>query len=172
MNILNINGVSVDNVQSVVKTVKARTSLDLSCDSLASRLSDDATMSQVKAVENLLNIESSNQITDILSKETLQTASEMFLYLIMCPYTMKPWLAFYKDLFQAQSPDQIMLALNRVMKGPNTPTNEFFKEMAGILSKRISSKLSGSEEEVVTFKDKAKQPQKLEGREDSVDLYH
>ena len=114
-NTLQLTSVSFDNIQNVVKTVRAGTSLDLSCD--AALLFSDAMMSQVKAVEQKLQIESSDQINDILTNEELKTAAEMFLYLTMCPNDVKPWIVFYKDLFLTQSPDQIILTLNRLING-------------------------------------------------------
>ena len=120
----------------MVKTVKSGTSLDLSCnrDTILAQPLD-----QVKAVEQMLQIESSEQINDTLTREELRTAGEMFLYLNMCPDKIKPWIGFYKDLFQTQSPDQIILTLNRLMKGSRTRTNEHLKELAEMLLKRILS---------------------------------
>ena len=101
-----------------MKTVKSRTSLDQSC--YNNMLSGDGPLSIVKAVEQMLQINSSEQINDTLTNEDLRTAGEMFLYLIMCPDTIKPWIVFYKDLFQTKSPDQIILTLNRFMRGTKT----------------------------------------------------
>ena len=55
----------------------------------------------------------------------------------MCPGTTKPWIGFYKYLFRTQSPDQIVLTLNRLVKGLKTPQNQYYKELAEILFKRI-----------------------------------
>ena len=104
-------------------------------------------LSQVEAVEQMLKIESSEQINNTLTNEELKTAGEMFLYLTMCPNTIKPWIVFYKELFQSQAADQIILTLNRLMQGPRTQTNEHFKELAEILLKRILSILRGSRAE-------------------------
>ena len=113
-NLFNINGISVNHIHSVVKTVKIRTALDLSCDTV----SDDIMMSQVKAVEQMLQIESSEHINESLTNEELQAAAEMFLYLITCPNIawFKSWYSFYKYLFLTQPADQILLTLNRMMK--------------------------------------------------------
>ena len=131
----------------MVKTVKSGTSLDLSCngDTILAQPLD-----QVKAVEQMLQIESSEQINDTLTREELRTAGEMFLYLNMCPDEIKPWIVFYKDLFQTQSPDQIILTLNRLMKGSRTQTNEHFKELAEMLLKRILSFLPRGKAENTT----------------------
>ena len=148
------NSVSVDNIQNVVKTVRAGTSLDLNCGGNYI-LADDGPLDQVKAVEQMLQIEPSEQINDTLTREELRTAGEMFLYLNMCPDEIKPWIVFYKDLFQTQSPDQIILTLNRLMKGPRTQTNEHFKELAEMLLKRIFSFLTRGKAENTTSNTKA-----------------
>ena len=159
-NMFNLDSVAVDNIQSVAKTVKSGASVDLSCDIVYNTmLSFDDMLSQVKAVEQMLKIESSEQINDTLTKEELKTAAEMFLYLNTCPTAIKPWIVFYKDLFQTQSPDQIILSLNRVTKGPRTPANEFFKTLAGTLLKRISNWLPGREASIAD----TKAPQKFKG---------
>ena len=93
-NTLQLNSVSVDNIQNVVKTVRAGTSLDLNCGGNYI-LADDGPLDQVKAVEQMLQIESSEQIHDTLTREELRTAGEMFLYLNMCPDKIKPWIGFY-----------------------------------------------------------------------------
>ena len=143
------NSVSVDNIQNVVKTVRAGTSLDLNCGGNYI-LADDGPLDQVKAVEQMLQIESSEQINDTLTREQLRTAGEMFLYLVSCPDKTKPWIVFYKDLFQTQSPDQIILTLNRLMKGSRTQTNEHFEELAEMLLKRILSFLHRGKAENTT----------------------
>ena len=143
----------------MVKTVKSRASLD--CDNANTHVKDD---SMWKAVEQMLQIESSEQINKTLTNENLQSAGEMFLYLVMCPYTVKPWLLFYKELFQTQSPDQIILTLNRVMKGPRTHTNEFYKNLAELFFNRILKMLRGRKTEKLVSNAEAKhQQQQLEG---------
>ena len=125
----------MQKIFSVVKTLISKTSLDLRCH--YNILYPDEILSHVKAVEQMLQIESYDQINETLKNEELQTAGEMFPYLIMCPDTIKPWIVFYKDLFQTQSPDKIILSLNRLMKGSRTQTNEFFKRSAEIFLYKI-----------------------------------
>ena len=131
---------SVDNIQRAVKTVKSQTSPDLSCDQAMLMYGDDV-LSRVKAVERILHIESSEQINETLTNEELQTAGEIFVYLIMCSDTMKPWIIFYKELFQTQSPDQIILTLNRLMKGVKTAQTEHFARIAESLFKSMEMKM-------------------------------
>ena len=104
----------------MVKTVKSETSLNLTCANYDTTLSNDELLSHVRAVEQMMNIESSEQINETLTDEALQTAAEMFIYLSTCPkHDMKwflSWSSFYTDLFRTQPADQIILTLNRMMK--------------------------------------------------------
>ena len=56
--------------------MKSRTSLDLSCDT-NDLLTDDVKLTQVKSVEQMLQIKSSEQKYDTLTKEELQPLAEM-----------------------------------------------------------------------------------------------
>ena len=95
--------------------------------------------SRWETVEQKLQIESSEQIIETLTNDELKTAAELFVYLNMCPGTIKPWIKFYKDLFQTQSPDQIILTLNRLMKGTRTPQNEYFHNLGEKFLNRVKS---------------------------------
>ena len=138
----------------MVKTEKARTFLfgNQKCDTYNTFLSADKISSQVEAVELNLKIESSEQINETLTKEELQTAGEMFLYLNTCPiqdndtWTLN-WKVFYDYLFLTQPADQIILTLNRMMKG-ETPQDKDVRVRAEKLMKRISSLMSLSFENI------------------------
>ena len=140
----NLNSGSVDNIQMVVKTFKWETPLDQSCDCgnffggcgiYDMVTGNNSILSRVKAVEQILKIESSENLNDNLTNAELQTAAEMLLYLNMCPDTIKPWLLFYKDLFQTQSPDLIILTLNRLVK--TSSKTEHFGKIAETLYQRM-----------------------------------
>ena len=96
-----------------MKAIKYETSLDLNCDEHKKMLSKDGMLSQVKAMEQNLQIKSSEQINDTLTKEELKTAAKMFPYLNSCPTS---WLSFYKDLFQTQSATNIVLTIYRILR--------------------------------------------------------
>ena len=128
----------VDTILSAVKTVNAGTELDLGC-GRGSLLFDSIMLSQVEAVEQKLQIESYEQINEILlTNEELQSAGEMFLYLTMCSDTIEPWIVFYNNLFQTQSPDLVLLTLNRLIKGTKT---EHFTKIAKALSSSMKMKM-------------------------------
>ena len=135
---LHLTNRSVDNVVNIVKTIKIETSIDLTCE-IYNILKKSGRSIQVKVVEQKLQIESSEQIIETLTNDELKTAAELFVYLNMCPGTIKPWIKFYKDLFQTLSPDQIILTLNRLMKGTMTPQNEYFHNLGEKFLNRVKS---------------------------------
>ena len=135
------NSISDDNIQRVVRTVKSETSLNLRCDESNAMLSGEDVLSRVKAVEQIIHFESTEQIDETLTNEKLQNAGEMFLYLIMCPTAIKPWVMFYKDLYLTQSPDHILLTLNRLGKGTRTAQTEHFARIAETLFTSMKIKM-------------------------------
>ena len=117
---------------------KLQTSLDINCDKHGGSFYDkEYMMSQVARVEERLEIESTEQPIKSLKAEHLKTTAEMFIYLTTCPATMKPWFVFFRQLFQTQSPTQIVLALNREMS--ITTKNDFFKNVSEIIFNGLKS---------------------------------
>ena len=141
---------SLDIIQRAVKTVKFETSPGLRCFSNA-MLSGEDILSRVKAVERILHFKSSEQINETLTHKELKTTGEMFLHLLMCRTTMKPWLLFYKNIFQTQSPDQILLTLNRIMKGTKTAQTEHFARIAEILFRSMKMKTFPSANDAASY---------------------
>ena len=150
-NILKLHRVSVNDIQRVVKITKIRTFLDTKCDDHKTMLSADMILSQVEAVELVLKIESSGQINKTLSKKKLQTAGEMFLYLINCPNQYATWInswsIFYNyifatsRLFSPQTTDQIILTLNRIMKTEASQHKDGKLIAAKLLKKNLMSEV-------------------------------
>ena len=111
----------------VVKKVKRETSGDKQCSIfnpiLFEELSDWA--SQVKAVEQELQIESTEATFQNMTSADLEAAAEMFIYLTSCPGTdfweqwFKTWTTFYNELFMTKSANYIISSLNRLNKRQN-----------------------------------------------------
>ena len=62
--------------------------------------------------------------------DLLNRAAEMFVYLYTCPYntfsdTYKPWFILFKDIFQTQPPDKILLTINRMMKSIDAEPSQY-----------------------------------------------
>ena len=95
---------SEDKLWNIVKQVKALRT-------------DDGFLDKVIAVQEKLNIETSESLFENMPRQHLKTASEMFFYLDvkMEPVT-KMWLEFFGNLFENESADQIVLTLSRIMR--------------------------------------------------------
>ena len=111
--------------------------------------SDSIKVSQVAAVENKLNMQSPNVRFQNLERRNLQVAAEMLLYLNACPSTgplkhwFKSWSTFYEDLFKNQSPEKIILTLNRMMKSQSDiPEIKNFRAKAQKLFKKTAAILN------------------------------
>ena len=140
---------SVESIFLAVHTIKIDASLELHCDK--SLLDYENTMLQVMKVEQKLQIESTNQIIESMTKVELNSAAKMFIFLNMCPNSwFKSWSTFYKDLFLTQPADQIILTLNRMMK-IETSEDKDGKLRAEKLIKRTSKLLSLKFEKIQTY---------------------
>ena len=93
--------------------------------------------SQVEAVEEELNFTSSEGKEDV-SKETLEKAGKMFIYLNPCLDSINPWINFYKQLFQNDT-NVILLTLNRVLKAKSSQDN-FTNITVKVFTKIVSNK--------------------------------
>ena len=141
-NVIALSSLSVDEIWDAVKKIKQDTSIHTDCSQVSSTnvmYGPNFVLPQVKAVEQILNMVSSELILENITTEDLKNGAEMFVYLNYCPGNLKSWFVFYKDLFQNQSPAQIMLTLNRMMKVATTPRNKFFKNLAHKLLEKTTS---------------------------------
>ena len=84
-----------------------------------------------------------NRTTDVLniSKEYLNMAGEMFMYLNICPH-MKSWMVLYLDLLENNPIDVVIHTLNRIIKrgrdlGEETSV-DIAKNMLMFIAKRFS----------------------------------
>ena len=91
------------------------------------------------SLEQQLKVNSSEIIFANMSRDTLEAAAEMFLFLNSCSEYLETWLSFYTDLFMTKSADQIVLALNRIMKHDNKNRDgriakELFKKVTKLMN--------------------------------------
>ena len=106
-----------------------------------------------------MELESSKMRYNNVKADSLKIASEMFIYLNTCPGKLdakwyssqyfevwfQAWYKFYENLFKTDSPEQIILTLNRMMKGNNYRNKDgrimaekLLKKTAALLSQDIS----------------------------------
>ena len=141
-----------------VKKMKSNISLDLACrqDGLYGDGNDgephqDISDIQVKEFEQILNINSSEERFENITLDELKSAAEMFIYLNLCPGSMKAEFQFFDGLFKKNTPYLIILTLNRLMKGVNNQKTVFFKMIAQSLLNRIAKMLSLKYEDLMSI---------------------
>ena len=138
--------ISEDKIWNAVRKIRAETSLNKECDGDLSQgyiFQEEDVNIQVTLVEQYLQIKASEHQLENLLESNLTKAAEMFIYLNLCPNTdemresFNTWSAFYSDLFQ-QSPDKILLTLNRLMKtldkDDKVRNEKVFKKTSNLLS--------------------------------------
>ena len=124
----------------IVKNLKVRFPLNKYCPGpVVGFYGDIEVQENIEILEKELQIESSELVFENITDANLKAAAEMFLYLNSCSDIIIKWLLLYKDLYQDKSPDQIVLTLNRILKGANTHQNEEFKKIAYRLLKNTAA---------------------------------
>ena len=83
-----------------------------------------------------------------MTRPILNFASDLFFNLMVCSDYLKPWFLFYTDLFQNQSPQKIVLTLNRILKGNKTYRNKKLKDIAQKIFEEVSYSLSLTNAEI------------------------
>ena len=139
---------SQETLWNLIKRIKAQY-IDEKCPTASSSALFESSVieSQVKSVGKELGINPNTPAKKNLTKIQLKLAAEMFLYLISCPNPIKPWLLFYSDLFEKQSPDEIILKLNRALKvKENIQQNDGIRKVTKKVLKKLLSLLSHNEE--------------------------
>ena len=139
-----------------MRRTKLETSLDIQCD-FSGLYTDGGRLDQLQAVAEQLkpkipDVESYIYTYDVkftnLTFENLKNTVEIYLYLNTCSEPLKHWYIFYKNLFETQSTDQIILTLNRMMKVPGSQQNDFSRSLAQRLLQRVASSMTLKFEEV------------------------
>ena len=118
----------------ILQKIKTKIAFDTYC---KEGLYSEAQMSlNIDAIEEELNISSSKIIFPNWTNAELESVADMFLYLNSCSDQLKPWFLFYTDLFTKKSAEQIILILNRILKGNEIPKNKDFKNIGMKLFER------------------------------------
>ena len=144
-NILQTTTYKEDDVWAAAREVKSETSSTKDCAWVYhyhNFQDSDIYNNYVTKIEQKLNITTSETLLEDMTRENLEIAADIFIYLWACSTPLKHWFIFYTDLLQTQSPDQIVLKLNRILKGGNSPENKILKTIASDLFKRITTLFS------------------------------
>ena len=152
-NILKLSNVSVNTFWSVLRETKVNAPFDLYCDKYGLYKEDGRTRHktyQIEAVEKHFKAKPHLQRLTNMTIKDLEIAGKMFIYLNTCPSDggdlqiwFESWFKFYHNLFSNQTPEKIILTLNRLMK-----TNKEGKQRARKLFKSLTMILSLSYEHI------------------------
>ena len=129
---------SSGKIWDAVWKIKFETKHDAECDEHDLLILNQE--SQVDSVIKELAIESSEKQLKNTATENLELAAKMYLYLNLCPINLRPWFLFYQELFENNPLDQIILTLNRIIKGQGA--NGVLKNMAKKLFLRSTAYFS------------------------------
>ena len=108
----------------------------------------------MSAIEKKLKVKPNGRLYKNMTREHLTIAAEMFIYLNICPsrdslrFLFQSMVMFYKNLFESQSPTQIILTLNRMMKSNKKKGLLIGKSIDEKLFKKLSTLLSLKYEEI------------------------
>ena len=139
-NLLLVHNLNQEIIWDAIKKIRFKVSLEKICDSAKSFYIPSDKMSNVREVEKQLQVNSSDLINENMTRSQMKIAAEMFLYLNTCPELLRPWFSLYTDLFQKQSPNEIILTLNRILKFYKvTPHNSSLTSITLKLFKRVST---------------------------------
>ena len=79
------------------------------------------------SIGNQFNINTSLEQFENVTRDNLETAAEMVLYMTPCSTLLKNWFMFYADIFKNKHSAEILLALNRITKGKKTERKKGLK---------------------------------------------
>ena len=174
-----------DKLWNLVKKVKRETALDKNCDVHSNYLYQDTSdmESQVTAVEHHLGLISSEIRLENLTRSDMKVAAEMFFYLTACPGKVntdipsssevwkvwfQAWYRLYDDLFKTQSPYQIVLTLNRLMKSDESTDENFIRNKK--LLRRVSTLLNLKYEQIRSMLPGAKSNTQIQGDNEEINI--
>ena len=140
-NILLLTNTDFQTIWIVVKNIKSEF-ISKNCPTWQQLHSREIIRSQITKVEEHLKVTTSEQIFENMTETELQPAAEMFIYLTTCSQSVKSWYFFYEDLFTQHSTAEIIVTLNRVLKGERTQKNMNTKRIATNIFKKLDHFLS------------------------------
>ena len=128
-----------------VKLVRKKSSFDYHCPSGIGYYNEQTILELVAEFETQLNVTSTDLRFENITSEYLQTAAEMFIYLIICPRGdtdtenwYASWFKFNNDLLETESLRTIILTLNRLMKTTRNPQREIGQKLFDKITNLLS----------------------------------
>ena len=144
VNMVQLTDTSLKDIWKVVRKIKSRTlceKIKHDPNKFVNNIQRDL-LDLVIDVEEELGIQFSDQIFYNLSEKSLQISSEIYFYIKACPADevtfskqwFDEWFLFYNKLFGNESPNQILLTLNRKIKVQDLVAEKLFNRTSSLLS--------------------------------------
>ena len=125
-NLIQLTSLKDNQIRDLVWEMKLKTSFDKECGGSDTVMYyKTEILSLVLEVEQELGFKSSELRFKNITEANLKTAAEIFIFLSICPGEYKKFMELYQNIFQTNSPEKIILTLNRMMKGNKPPDNNF-----------------------------------------------
>ena len=138
-NMMQLTKMKSYEILDIVKGLKSNFSLNKIC---SQGFYEEDMELNIRTLEQALQLKSSEVIWKNMTHADLDTAANIFLYLNSCSDLVKKWIIFYSEVFLHMSPSQIVLTLNRILKGDsNTPQSLEFRNIAHKLFEEAATSL-------------------------------
>ena len=125
----------------ILRNIKIEDSSERVCNNqgVISESSSFSVLSAVRQVEDKLGLVSTDEVFEnMTSDELLETAGEMYLYLISCYPLVDTLTAFFKNFFRIQPPDVILMTLNRIIKSQGNSEIKYISILSSTAEKLFS----------------------------------
>ena len=107
------------------------------CDVYSKNVNNIRIEDVIISIGNQFHINTSLEQFENVTRDNLETAAEMVLYMTPCSTPLKNWFMFYADIFKNKHSAEILLALNRITKGKKTKENKELKKVASKVLKKV-----------------------------------
>ena len=125
----------------ILRNIKIEDSSERVCNNqgVISASSSFSVLSAVMQVEDKLGLVSTDEVFEnMTSNGLLETAGEMYLYLISCYPLVDTLTAFFKNFFRIQPPDVILMTLNRIIKSQGNSEIKYISILSSTAEKLFS----------------------------------
>ena len=125
----------------ILRNIKIEDSSERVCNNqgVISASSSFSVLSAVRQVEDKLGLVSTDEVFENMTSDgLLETAGEMYLYLISCYPLVDTLTAFFKNFFRIQPPDVILMTLNRIIKSQGNSEIKYISILSSTAEKLFS----------------------------------
>ena len=135
-----LNEDQVSNLMDLLKIPSEKQNFEELSNRIQNLIQENNSLNSQTQSKNANSIQIKGELSPL--EKILKIPGEMFMFLILCPDSFRPWMVFYKDLLKNKSADQLLLTLNRIMKGSKANGNSFIHDLAREIFMKIHSSIT------------------------------